>query len=231
MPATMPAKTPEVFAYLKQCAAEGRTAPYSEIGKEVGLANQSVKRPLNHIRDNFCRPNELPWITALAVRKDTGYPGSGWYTGNIPVREVHLPVFWSGIVQQVFATDWSKGQSLPGNSRATAMPAKTPDVFDFLKRCAGQMRTVTYDEIGGEVGLTATTVCPCIDYIRDEICRPRELPWLTTLAVSTETHFPCDGWLPDGTAVRGDHHHTFWHGMVLQVFAIDWSKVEIQNPR
>ena len=111
----MPAKTPEVFAHLEKCAGEGRTSPYSEIGEVVGLANQSVKRPLNYIRDNFCRPNELPWITALAVRKDTGYPGSGWHrhTGNVPVREAHLPVFWSGIVQQVFATDWSKGQSLP----------------------------------------------------------------------------------------------------------------------
>ena len=236
MPATMPDKTCEVLNHLKKCAAKGRTAPYSEIAKAVGLPDaRDVIPHLKYIRDEICIPQGLPWITALAVMKDTSYPGTGWHTGNTPVRKVHLPVFWSGIVQQVFATDWSKGQSMPGLPQTTVMPAKTKEVFDFLKRCACQMRTVTYDEIGGKVGLTPTDVCSRLDYIRDGICRPQELPWLTALAVGTDTdtdtRLPHDGWIPDGTPIRDGYHHTFWRGMVLQVFAIDWSNVGIQNSR
>lgn len=229
MPAKIPAKTCEVFEYLKVCSAENRTVPYSEIGGAVGLANQSVKRPLNYIRDKICNPKELPWITALAVMKDTGYPGAGWPPPGIPIKHAHLPVSWSGIVLQVFATNWPAVQPIADCPKPATMPAKTKEVFDCLKMCADQMRPIIYDEIGDNVGLASTDVSSSLDYIRDVICRPRRLPWISALGVNSATRMPSEGWLPNGVAIKVDHLPMFWRGVVLQVYAVDWSKVEVKS--
>ena len=107
----MPAKTPEVFTYLKQCAREERTAEYGEIGdrKDVNLQPAFRLIPLlNYIRDEICVPQGLPWISALVVNKETRLPGNGWLPEGTTIANAHLPLFWRGIVLQVFATDWSK---------------------------------------------------------------------------------------------------------------------------
>ena len=109
------------------------------------------------------------------------------------------------------------------------MPAKTPEVFDYLKQCAREMRTATYHEIGVAVGLPERSLNRQLDYIRDEVCIPQGLPWLSALAVNTKTRMPGDRWLPEGVAVSDDHLPTVWRGIVLQVFAVDWSKVQIGN--
>ena len=109
------------------------------------------------------------------------------------------------------------------------MPPKTPEVFDYLKQCAREMRTATYGEIGEGVELPPRFLNRQLDYIRDEVCIPQGLPWLSALAVNAETRLPSAGWLPDGVAVSDDHLPTVWRGVVLQVFAVDWSKVGIEN--
>ena len=111
-----------------------------------------------------------------------------------------------------------------------AMPAKTREVFTYLKQCALEMRTAEYGEIGAKVRLPAIGVNVPLNYIRDEICIPRGLPWLPALAVNKETRMPSEGWLPVGVAVSVDHLPQFWRGIVLQVYATDWSKIEIENP-
>ena len=106
--AAMPAKTPEVFTYLKQCARDERTAEYGEIGDKVGLPAIGVNVPLNYIRDEICIRRGLPWLPALAVNKETRMPSEGWLPEGTTIANAHLPLFWRGIVLQVYATDWSK---------------------------------------------------------------------------------------------------------------------------
>ena len=108
------------------------------------------------------------------------------------------------------------------------MPAKTPEVFDYLKRCALEMRTVPYREIANAVELAYLGHAP-LNYIRDEICIPRNLPWLSALAVSGKTRIPSPGWLPNDATIACADLPQFWRGMVLQVFATDWSAVHLDN--
>ncbi len=110
------------------------------------------------------------------------------------------------------------------------MPAKTLDVFEYLKQCAGERRTATYLEIADEVGLMPMGLGRQLNYIRDEICRPKGLPWLSALAVNEKTRMPGAGWLPDETITSSDNLPLFWGGIVLQVFATNWSNVNLENP-
>ena len=66
-------------------------------------------------------------------------------------------------------------------------PAKTYEVFEYLKGCAGDMRTVPYKELGDEVRLPAVGTAKPLGYIRDHICIPRKLPLLTFIAVQSHT--------------------------------------------
>ena len=71
MPDKMPAKTPAVFAHLKQCAAQAHTVTYSDLGIEVGLPAQSTAIPLYYIRDE-CLKRGFPPLTALVVQNRKG---------------------------------------------------------------------------------------------------------------------------------------------------------------
>jgi|ADurb_Met_02_Slu_FD_contig_41_926536_length_679_multi_1_in_0_out_0_2 hypothetical protein len=106
----------------------------------------------------------------------------------------------------------------------TKIPAKTKEVFEYLKACAAQMRTVNYGEIAESVGLPAIGLAYPLGYIRDHICRERGLPWLNALAVNKDTWRPGDNFLPTGVA-RGRDEERFWRGMVVQVFIYDWEVV------
>lgn len=109
-------------------------------------------------------------------------------------------------------------------------PAKTPEVFDLLKRCASEMRTIAYSEIAEQVGLANVGVGTPLGYIRDHVCRERRLPWLNAIAVNATTRRPSDGFLPIGVTIAADTEERLWRGMVLQVFAFDWSKVRLDEP-
>ena len=113
------------------------------------------------------------------------------------------------------------------------MPNGTEAVFRHLKKCASDMRTDSYGEIADAAGLpTPLQVFGPLDYIRDKVCRHRGLPWLSAIAVNKDTRRPGHGFLP-GNFVIGDEEDDlprFWRGMVLQVFATDWSNVNLANP-
>jgi len=106
----------------------------------------------------------------------------------------------------------------------TYVPAKTREVFDFLKTCAKEMRTVTYAEVAEEVGLAKPGVGKPLGYIRDRVCRERGLSWLNAIAVSQRTGVPSEGFLPEGVTM-GTDETVLWRGMVLHVFGYDWSDV------
>jgi hypothetical protein len=109
-----------------------------------------------------------------------------------------------------------------------SMPAKTKEVFEYLKRCATDMRTVSYREIAEQpqVKLAPVGLGLQLGYIRDQVCRERGLPWLNAIAVNSETRRPGDSFLPVGVAIGRDEER-LWRGMVLQVFVFDWDQVSL----
>jgi hypothetical protein len=109
-----------------------------------------------------------------------------------------------------------------------AAPAKSEQVFNYLKQCAHDMRTVTYGELAKAVGLAPTGIGYQLGYTRDDICRQRGLPWLNAIAVNADKHRPGDNFLPQEFA-RGQDEERMWRGMVLQVFAYDWERVPFQD--
>ena len=113
----------------------------------------------------------------------------------------------------------------------STMPDKTPAVFNYLKKCAAEERTATYLEIAKKVGLPKPTDVPNrLNHIRDKVCRPRGLPWITVLAVSAQTGLPGRGWFPHGDCTPDKSVLLFLSNMVRRVLAEDWSQVEIENP-
>ncbi len=109
--------------------------------------------------------------------------------------------------------------------------AKTKEVFDYLKQCAQRMRTATYEEVAAATGLVAPGLGRPLNYIRD-LCRRRSLPWLTAIVVNTRTWRPSasTSFLPDDIekVCNERDKERLWRGMVLQVFAYDWSAVEFE---
>ena len=99
-----------------------------------------------------------------------------------------------------------------------APPAKAREVFDYVKACAKDMRTVTYKEVANAVGLAPTGMAFPLGYIRDHICIERGLPWLNVIVVSSESHRPGDKFLPTSVDF-GKDDELLWRGMVLQVFS------------
>ena len=113
---------------------------------------------------------------------------------------------------------------------SATMHPKTPEVFNYLKECASKMRVVTYGEVEAAVGEHALSLGPRhLDYIQDEICRPRGLPFISAIVVNSRTWKPGTGFMPDGVTINEHDLDLFWRGVVLQVFATDWSKVEIDS--
>ena len=107
-------------------------------------------------------------------------------------------------------------------------PVKTREVFEFLKVCADEMRTVTYGDVAKACGLAPVGTGYQLGYIRDEICRKRGLPWLSAIAVNTDTRRPAESFMPEGVRMGRDEDR-LWRGMVLQVFAYDWSSVPFEE--
>lgn len=106
-------------------------------------------------------------------------------------------------------------------------PAKTQEVFEYLRECARDMRTVTYKELGDAVGLPAVGTPKPLGYIRDHFCIPRKLPLLTFIAVQSQSRRPGEGFLPEDLNSQVDDD-LIWRAMVLQVFGYNWSSVDFE---
>ncbi|MXZ90737.1 MAG: DUF1828 domain-containing protein [Chloroflexi bacterium] len=122
------------------------------------------------------------------------------------------------------------GAPVTNPTGATPMPnymhPRTPDVFDYLKQCVAQRRTITYGEVGQNVGLAAQGTAKPLFYIRDK-CLERKLPPITAIVFNKSTRLPGKGLKPDGTQVTSAE----WKDMLGQVFATDWSNVDLVNDR
>lgn len=107
------------------------------------------------------------------------------------------------------------------------MPKHTPAVFDVLKQCAADMTTISYGDLAEQVGTHHRVVLRPLGYIRDELCRPHGRPWLNMIAVNGKTKRPSEGATAStGVEIDGER---WWRGMVLQVYAYDWSEVDLEH--
>lgn len=109
------------------------------------------------------------------------------------------------------------------------IPKNTEAVLAVLKQCARDMRTITYGEIAQRCGGTAMGVGYPIGYVRDEICRKYGRPWLSVIAVRADDMRPSGNYLPEDVVIPEELIELWWRGMVAQVYAYDWSDVEIED--
>ena len=69
----------------------------------------------------------------------------------------------------------------------------------YLVRCAQMRKTITYGDLAAKIGRHHRGAAFWLRYIRDEICTPKGLPFLTAIVISKNTGLPGPGWLPEGT--------------------------------
>ena len=105
----------------------------------------------------------------------------------------------------------------------------THEIFEVLKQCAADGNTITYGNLAKRVGGVnprPEITFPALNYIRDKVCLPRELPWLWVLAVNRGGQPGNGAWKGTGTKPRNDDH---WSEILRSVYAYDWSDIEIED--
>ena len=110
--AEMSDSTKAIFRELRAAAGEPRLVTYGELAKAAGINPQSVGPHLTaiHMRLRDRSPG-LPWLVAIATRKDDHLPGDGLFKGEGFLLDVKNPshkVWWKAMVAAVFAADWSE---------------------------------------------------------------------------------------------------------------------------
>jgi len=112
----------------------------------------------------------------------------------------------------------------------TNSPKGSKEAFEVLKRCAKFMYTITYEDLGKEIGLPAIGTNKPLGFIRDHVCRPQGLPWLNALAVGKGTWVPGESFIPEGAGGETKdpaNEFLWWRGMVLQVYAYPWNTLNL----
>lgn len=113
-------------------------------------------------------------------------------------------------------------------------PRGSPEVFEHLKRCAKNLYTNTYKDIcsdvkkrsGGSVSISPRGLGIQLSFVR-KLCIAHQVPWINALAVNGKSWRPGSSFLPKNVDWRPSHE-PLWRGMVLQVFAYDWSLVIVK---
>ena len=106
----------------------------------------------------------------------------------------------------------------------------TPEIFEILKRCATDGDTIAYGALAERVeNVGFQSIFTVLDYIRDDVCLPCDLPWLWVLAVNGRTKRPGAGaWTNTGITKPRDELH--WSAILRAVYAYDWSDIKIEDP-
>jgi hypothetical protein len=68
-----------------------------------------------------------------------------------------------------------------------------------LVLAAQQGCTLTYGELADKIGQHPRAIRHALGYIRDEICTPRNLPYLTAIVINQDALLPGKSFLPEGT--------------------------------
>jgi hypothetical protein len=100
------------------------------------------------------------------------------------------------------------------------------DIFNFLCKAASDCCTVTYEDVGKEVGLPPYGLSNYLEAVF-RVCQDRRLPWLNALVVRKDNHRPGEGF--QGTFNHGAElidGELVWRMAVAQVMAYPgWATV------
>lgn len=110
------------------------------------------------------------------------------------------------------------------------MPLGTPAILKVLKRCAANKTTITYTDLVKGTSIQRQNVGDQLSYIHKQVCLPYGRPWLCVLAVSKgKTGRPSRGIArATGVAFEGAAGARLWREKVEEVYAYDWSEVELE---
>jgi hypothetical protein len=75
------------------------------------------------------------------------------------------------------------------------------ELLPHLVKYAMDCELVTYEDLMAKIDMYAINASIILEYIRDEICIPNELPLLTAIVINKTTGLPGDNWLPEGTTL------------------------------
>jgi hypothetical protein len=67
-----------VLPHLVECAKRGVTITYGDLAEKIGVHHRAIPHCLYYIRDEICRPQGLPLLTAIVVHKGDQKPGESW---------------------------------------------------------------------------------------------------------------------------------------------------------
>lgn len=107
-------------------------------------------------------------------------------------------------------------------SSQQGMPAKTPQVFKVVAKSAKAGKTITYGEVGRQVGLYHRHVHPRL-YAIWQWCETQQppLPHLNAIVVNGQTGRPGGGYTPTG----GKLSEAEFQRTKQRVFAFDWDSL------
>ena len=91
-----------VWDILIACAKRGEQITYSELGSKIDMPfdPQGVADYIIPV-EGYCQEKNLPLLSALVVRKDTGKPGTG-FNSNTPMNDEQ----YKDCLNRVFNMDW-----------------------------------------------------------------------------------------------------------------------------
>lgn len=74
-----------------------------------------------------------------------------------------------------------------------------PRALPLLVGSAQKRQTITYGDLATRLGVHHRPIRYLLGYIRDQICRPPGLPFITAIVVKGQTRLPGESFLPQGT--------------------------------
>lgn len=93
-----------------------------------------------------------------------------------------------------------------------------PYLIDYAKK----QKTVTYKELGKDIGKHHRAVPHLLGYIRDEICTHNGLPLLNVIVVNASTRIPGDSFIKHGTKGWSESRkRTKFEELLSEVFTYD----------
>jgi putative restriction endonuclease len=84
---------------LVRCAKNHETITYGELGAKLNVHHRTCRFFLAIIQD-YNMEHNLPALTSLVLRKDTGKPGEGYIAS--PIEQINIAH------REVFNFDWGK---------------------------------------------------------------------------------------------------------------------------
>lgn len=112
---------------VKQAQERRETITYSDLAKEMGHGTSRLGKVLEHILA-YCQRHDLPLLSVLAVRKDTGAPDPA------------MDPYPAGEDERVYAFDWAKVPMPTADGFTDAMsPLPEPPVYRQFKHISGQI--------------------------------------------------------------------------------------------